>query len=234
MKKVVLGLLFAFSAAQTAATPAHDQLKASFAELGLNVNSVADSVVPGVQQVLTDKGLFFSAQNGKYLIEGNIYDLHNKKLLNDTILQGVRKAGVAAMQGSMIEFKAKEQKHVVTVFTDTSCGYCRKLHNEIQTYLDQGITIRYLAFPRGGLQGETYTELQSIWCSKNKQVAMNLAKSGEKVPVAQCPNNIAEQYALGQSFGISGTPAIVMEDGAVIPGYQPAEALAAALAQKAK
>lgn len=228
MKKVVVGLMLAFVTGSLAAATVsddHAKLKAGLAQVGLQVNSVADSVIPGVQQVLTDKGLFFAANQGQFLIEGNIYDLTNKQLVNDKILQEVRKSGIKAMESSVIEYKAKDQKHVITVFTDTSCGYCRKLHSEIQTYLDQGITVRYLAFPRGGVSSETYTELQSIWCAKNPQRAMDTAKAGEKITIAQCKNTVADQYNLGQSFGISGTPAIVLADGTLIPGYQPAAAL---------
>lgn len=233
MKGVFLGLMVAFSAvAAEAKVEVDNKLQAAFADIGLQVNSVADSPIPGMVQVLTDKGLFFSANNGQYLIEGNVYDLKNKLLLNDQILQAVRKEGVAKYLDSSIEFKAKNEKHVITVFTDTSCGYCRKLHNELQTYLDQGISVRYLAFPRGGLQGGTYQELQSIWCAKNPQQTMTAAKAGDSIEAKQCSNKVAEHYALGQSFGISGTPAIVLPDGSLIPGYQPAAALAAALATK--
>lgn len=231
MRKVVLGLVFALTTGSLAAAVSDDdtKLKAALAQVGLKVNSVADSVIPGVQQVLTDKGLFFSANQGQFLIEGNIYDLTNKQLVNDKILQEVRKSGIKAMESSVIEYKAKDEKHVITVFTDTSCGYCRKLHTEIQTYLDQGITVRYLAFPRGGVSSETYTELQSIWCAKSPQQAMDKAKAGEKISIAQCKNTVADQYNLGQSFGISGTPAIVLADGTLIPGYQPAAALVGTL-----
>jgi thiol:disulfide interchange protein DsbC len=76
---------------------------------------------------------------------------------------------------------------------------------------------------------ETYNELQSIWCAKDKQQAMNKAKAGEQIAAAQCQNTVAEQYSLGQSFGVSGTPAIVLADGTLIPGYQPAAALAGTL-----
>lgn len=233
MKRVFLGLMVALSAvAVQAKIPLDPKLQAAFADIGLQVNSVADSPVPGVLQVLTDKGLFFAANQGQFLIEGNIYDLKNKVLLNDSILQTVRKDGIAKYRDSTIEFKAKNEKHVITVFTDTSCGYCRKLHNELQSYLDQGISIRYLAFPRGGLQGGTYEELQSIWCAKNPQQSMTAAKSGETVETKTCRNKVAEHYALGQSFGISGTPAIVMPDGSLIPGYQPAAALVQALSTR--
>lgn len=238
MKKMVVSLMLAMVAGQVFAVPAklpnEAALHASLTELGLKVNSVADSVVPGVQQVLTDKGLFFTANNGQFLIEGTVYDLKNKQVVNESILQNVRKDAVGKLKSSSIEFKAKDEKYVVTVFTDTSCGYCRKLHNEMQSYLDNGITVRYLAFPRGGVPSETYSELQSIWCAKDKQQAMNQAKAGRKVAPAECANNVAEQYETGQSFGISGTPAIVLPNGTLIPGYQPAEALMATLSKPAK
>ena len=36
---------------------------------------------------------------------------------------------------------------------------------------------------------------------------------------------MAEQYRLGLELGISGTPAIILEDGSLVPGYRTAEAL---------
>lgn len=231
MKKFLVAL--AMVPLALAAVPTTNKgLEASFAEIGLKVNSVADSPVPGLLQVLTDHGLFFASQDGRYLVEGQVFDLQKKAMVNDQIMASVRKVGIDKMKASAIEFKAPNEKHVITVFTDTSCGYCRKLHNEMQTYLDAGITVRYLAFPRGGVQSETFSQLQSIWCAPNKQDAMTKAKSGEFVAASNCKNNVAEQYKLGASFGIQGTPAIVLPDGSMIPGYQPAAQLVAAMASK--
>lgn len=231
MKKFLVAL--AMVPLALAAVPTTNKgLEASFAEIGLKVNSVADSPVPGLLQVLTDHGLFFASQDGRYLVEGQVFDLQKKAMVNDQIMASVRKAGIDKMKASAIEFKAPNEKHVITVFTDTSCGYCRKLHNEMQTYLDAGITVRYLAFPRGGVQSETFSQLESIWCVLNKQDAMTKAKSGEFVAASSCKNNVAEQYKLGASFGIQGTPAIVLPDGSMIPGYQPAAQLVAAMASK--
>lgn len=231
MKKLLVALAmvpFALAAVPTT----NKGLEASFAEIGLKVNSVADSPVPGLLQVLTDHGLFFASQDGRYLVEGQVFDLQKKAMVNDQIMASVRKSGIDKMKASAIEFKAPNEKHVITVFTDTSCGYCRKLHNEIQTYLDAGITVRYLAFPRGGMQSETFAQLESIWCATNKQDAMTKAKSGEFVAPSSCKNTVAEQYKLGASFGIQGTPAIVLPDGSMIPGYQPAAQLVATMASK--
>ncbi|HAT42559.1 MAG TPA: bifunctional protein-disulfide isomerase/oxidoreductase DsbC [Rheinheimera sp.] len=207
-------------------------IEASFADVGLQVSSIADSPVPGLFQVFTDRGLFFASKDGRYLVEGQVFDLQNKTMVNDKIMAGMRKSGVEQLKASAIEFKAPNEKHVVTVFTDTSCGYCRKLHTELKTYLDAGITVRYLAFPRGGIESETYSELESIWCADNKQEAMTRAKSGEMIAAKSCQNNVAEQYKMGASFGIQGTPAIVLPDGSIIPGYQPAQQLLATMVSK--
>jgi thiol:disulfide interchange protein DsbC len=234
MKKFsYLAVMAAFLSTGLSAQAVLPDVNQAFSEIGLNVKTVADSTVPGMLQVQTDKGLFFISENKQYLFEGNIYDLKNKKLVNEDILKGIRKAGLKDFNDSVIEFKATNEKYVIHVFTDTSCGYCRKLHNEMADLNKAGITVRYLAFPRGGIQSATYDELQSIWCSKDAKQALTDAKGGKAVKQASCQNNVAQQYELGQSFGISGTPALILPDGSLIPGYQPAAALVAALSQNA-
>ena len=234
MKHLIAGLLLTTAPFLTMAVDANAKLKASFAEVGLNVTSIGDSSVPGLYQVLTDRGLFFATKDGVHLIEGQIYNLNKKVLVNEEILKSVRKAGMASMTDSVIEYKAPNEKYAINVFTDISCGYCRKLHTELQSYLDAGITVRYLAFPRGGLNSDTFNDLQSVWCAKDKQKAMNEAKSGADIAALKCDSPVAKQFELGHSFGISGTPAIVLPDGSLIPGYQSATQLAAALASTPK
>jgi thiol:disulfide interchange protein DsbC len=234
MKKFsYLAVMAAFLSTGLTAQVLLPEVNKAFSEVGLNVKAVADSSVPGMLQVQTDKGLFFMSENKQYLFEGNIYDLKNKKLVNEDILKDIRKAGVKEFDDSVIEFKAANEKYVIHVFTDTSCGYCRKLHNEMAELNNAGITVRYLAFPRGGVQSATYDELQSIWCAKDTKQALTDAKGGKAVQQASCQNKVAQQYELGQSFGISGTPALILPDGRLIPGYQPAAALVAALSQNA-
>lgn len=234
MKKFsYLAVMAAFLSTGLTAQVLLPEVNKAFSEVGLNVKAVADSTVPGMLQVQTDKGLFFMSENKQYLFEGNIYDLKNKKLVNEDILKDIRKAGVKDFDNSVIEFKAPDEKYVVHVFTDTSCGYCRKLHNEMADLNKAGITVRYLAFPRGGVQSATYDELQSIWCAKDSKQALTDAKNGKAVQQASCQNKVAQQYELGQSFGINGTPALILPDGRLIPGYQPAAALVAALSQSA-
>ncbi|MCW8090475.1 bifunctional protein-disulfide isomerase/oxidoreductase DsbC [Alteromonas sp. ASW11-130] len=198
--------------------------------IGLGVEAIADAPVEGLLQVTTERGLFYISEDGKYLLQARIFNVE-EGMRNETelALGKLRLEGVEELSDSVIEFKAKNEKHVVHVFTDTTCGYCRKLHNEIGQYNDEGITVRYLAFPRAGLNTDNHQELVSVWCANNPQKAMTDAKSGDSVQTKTCDNQVAEHYQLGQKLGVTGTPAIILPSGMLVPGYQPANILAEAL-----
>ena len=236
MKKLVLAgamlgtSLSAFANGVAVSPNANDPIVTKFAELGVKVKQINPSPVAGLKELITDKGVLYASPDGQFLMQGTLIDLNNRNNLTEQALNSVRKEGLAQYEDSMIVYKAKNEKHSITVFTDISCGYCRKLHREIDDLLEAGITVKYLAFPRGGLQGSGYADLMNVWCAKDQQEAMTAAKSGADTKVMPgCHAPVAEHYQLGQSFGISGTPAIILEDGTMIPGYQPAAALAAAL-----
>ncbi|MDP2715021.1 bifunctional protein-disulfide isomerase/oxidoreductase DsbC [Rheinheimera sp.] len=224
-----LGFIASASAQVKAPDADYAQVRQQFSSLNLTVKAVAESPMEGLLQVFTDKGLFFTSEDGRYFIEGNIYDLTNKVLVNDEQMRPYIQQQLDVQKSGVIEYKAANEKYVINVFTDPTCGYCRKLHNEMKDYNNAGITVRYMAFPRGGLGSETYLQMQHIWCSKDSRSAMDKAKDGADVKPAMCNNPVKAQYELGQSFGISGTPAIILPGGRLIPGYQPAKALLAQL-----
>ncbi len=207
------------------------EIDRKFAQLGVTVKAINPTPIEGLTELVTDKGILYASESGQYLLQGTLIDLDNRQNLTEQALTTVRKAGVADYESSMIVYKAAEEKHQITVFTDITCGYCRKLHRELDQYLDAGITVRYLAFPRGGMASQGYEDLKNVWCAADKQQALTDAKAGEQVAEASCASPVAEHYQLGQSFGISGTPAIILNDGTMIPGYQPASALKMALEQ---
>jgi len=203
-----------------------------FSQLGLVVKDIKPSPILGLKELITDKGVMYASDNGQYLLQGTLIDIENRENLTEKALNGVRKEGVAKYADSMIVYKAPEEKHKITVFTDITCGYCRKLHRELEDFLDAGITVRYMAFPRGGVRSAGYTDLMNVWCADDQLKAMTDAKAGTDVAkIENCTAPVAEHYQLGQSFGINGTPAIIFDDGTLIPGYQPAAALKQRLEQ---
>lgn len=194
--------------------------------LSVDVHSIAPSAIPGLYEALTNRGVLYISKDGSKLLHGNMYDMDKgMKNLTEAAMAGPRVEMMKPLEEHMLVYKAKNEKHVVTIFTDVSCGYCRKLHQEMDEYNDLGITVRYLAFPRAGVPSANADEMEAVWCAKDPLRAMTEAKTGGNVQRASCDAKIAEQYNLGQSFGVSGTPAIILEDGTMVPGYQPPAAL---------
>ncbi len=129
-------------------------------------------------------------------------------------------------------FSPVEVKHTVTVFTDIDCTYCRRLHSQIDDYLAHGIQVRYLLYPRNGPASRAWNTSEEVWCSNDRGNALTLAKLDKDFPTASCDaSTVQEHYAIGRDVGLSGTPAIVLEDGTLIGGYLPPDQLKARLEQ---
>lgn len=221
------------SAGNTTAQPDTDAIKQKLSDtLNVDVISMQDSPIPGLYQALTNRGVLYINQDGTKLFHGNLYDLDKgMKNLTEAAMAGPRLEMMKPLEPNMLVYKAKDEKHVITVFTDISCGYCRKLHSQMSDYNDLGITIRYLAYPRAGVPSANADEMEAVWCAKDPLKAMTEAKAGEKIKSAKCDAKIDKQFELGMAFGVNGTPAIVLEDGSLIPGYQPPKQLLRTLEQ---
>ena len=193
-------------------------------------DSISPSPMEGVSEVLIGPRLMYISNDGKYLLQGSLIDLKTRVDISEERRNAIRLDALNELgEENMIIFPARDEKHTITVFTDIDCGYCRKLHAEMDKYNEEGITVRYLMFPRAGIDSPSYDKAVTVWCNKNKQDAMTRSKQGETLPKASCDNPVKEEYELGQLIGVRGTPAIIMEDGAMLPGYVPAARLAKAL-----
>lgn len=206
-------------------------------ELKVQVLGVEPSPLNGFYQVTTNQGVMYLAHDKKHMFYGNLYHLEaGVQNLTELAQRDYRLEKIAKLEKNMIVFPAKQEKHVVTVFTDVSCGYCKKLHNEIKDYNDAGITVRYLAFPRAGVQGQVYETMQQVWCSEKPQNALTLAKKGEKIPqtkfAKRCDLEVKAQYDTGVALGVTGTPSMVLSSGEILPGYVPAANLSKKLSTK--
>jgi len=212
----------------------NDKIAANLKAISPNlpISQVVESPIKGVYEVqLTNGESLFASEDGNYFVLGQMFQIQNGSFVNlsEQRLNSTRKALLAEIRAEdTIEFKARgEEKAVIHVFTDVDCGYCQKLHNEIDDINDLGVTVRYLAYPRSGVDGLTAKKLQTVWCSKDRQLTLTRFKRREDVALATCPSTlVAQQYALGGEMGVTGTPAIVTSEGQLIPGYLPAKRLA--------
>lgn len=241
MKRIMIPLLVPvftlLSAGHVLAGPdSEETIRKALGELlpGLEVQSIQPSPIAGVSEVQLGSRLFYVSDDGKYLMQGNLIDMKTRVDLSEERRKEIRSAAIDELgTDNMIIFPAKDSKHEITVFTDIDCTYCRKLHQEIAQYNERGITVRYLMFPRSGINTPSYNKAVAVWCEDNRQDALTRAKAGETLTGSQdCENPVKEHMKLGETMGLRGTPAIVMTDGEMLPGYVPADKLALALDKK--
>ena len=195
---------------------------------------VAESVIPGMVLVEYGNGqLLYGSADGRHLLLGDLLEFGADGLVNRTEERRAlrRKHRLDEVDsGDMVIFSPKgEVKTSVVVFTDVDCGYCRKLHQEMDEINALGIEVRYLAFPRAGPGSRSFEKTVSAWCADEPHKAITELKRGNSVPDRTCPNPVTAQYELGVDLGVTGTPALVTEAGKLLPGYMPAAQLADAL-----
>lgn len=174
--------------------------------------------------------VYMDAQ-ANYFFAGDLIFIRPSGLVNATELErnDKRKKLLDTLnEEEMVVFAPDESeiKTTITVFTDIDCGYCRKLHDEVPELNRLGIAVRYMAYPRAGVGSASYDKIVSAWCAENPQVSLTLAKAGQEIKSRTCDNPVADHLALVGEFGLTGTPAIIYEDGTLQPGYLPAAALA--------
>jgi thiol:disulfide interchange protein DsbC len=173
-------------------------------------------------EIIINKQIYYATNDGKYLIVGNVINLNTKESITENTKMNQRLSIIDSidMKNYMI-FKPKKTDHILTIFTDTSCPYCQKLHNEIPDLLENNIEIRYVLFSRNGNDVDAYQQLVSAWCSDDKVDALEDLFAGDILEdISNCENPIARNFDYAGSLSVEGTPTIFLEDGRIIPGYQ--------------
>jgi thiol:disulfide interchange protein DsbC len=196
----------------------------------LQLTNLRPSPLPGLYKIDINGQLAFVSESGEFLIAGEMYQASAGGLVNlqerDRLRQEAAFAPTRAERLAAIDQKEmviyrpeKAVKGHVYVFTDIDCGFCRKLHGQMDEMLEQGIEVRYLAFPRAGANSRSAEKLATTWCADDRQQTMSRFKQGENVELAVCGSHpVADQYMLGKELGVRGTPAIILESGKMIPG----------------
>lgn len=228
--RLAVGLGLAAGIAGTALAAEFDSqaVEAKLRSIAPAAESIALSETPidGLLQAQVNSEIVYVSSDGAYLVQGTIYDIENRTNLTDQAKSVIRKDLLKDVDTSgQIVFAPENPEYELMVFTDIDCGYCRKLHDQIKEYNEQGIAIRYMAFPRAGVGSHSFEKYVSVWCAANQQEALTLAKAGSEPEPLQCENPIEAQYDIGRNIGVSGTPALLTADGTLIPGYMPPEAL---------
>lgn len=201
---------------------------------GIEAANVHPSSIPGLYEVIVAPRVIYISRDAKYIFYGDIVERETGKNLSTPVRDQARLAIINGLdESSMIVFKPKEEsKHTITVFTDIDCGYCKKLHSEIKTYTDLGIKVRYLAYPRAGINSPSYYKAVNVWCAKDKNKALTEAKLNKSIKSEKCDDPVKKHMLLGEKLGVNGTPNLILDDGRMVPGYVPAKKLLEILDKK--
>ena len=216
--------------AQTSEDEAISRLRAQIEKTipGMPIKSVKATPVDGVYELVSEGQIYYINKDANFLLTGNMIDLETEQNLTELRLGGLHMDLLADIEESnMLIYEPEEPSdRSITIFTDISCGYCRLLHEQIDTLLDAGVRVRYLMFPRAGLGSPGHQALESVWCADNPQSAMTVAKAGGQVDELSCDNPIEKHVEVAQQVGLRGTPLIYLDTGERVHGYREAAILA--------
>lgn len=199
---------------------------------GSNDIAIAETPLDGILEVRVGSEVVYMTDDGRYLVQGRVVDLDTQTDLTEVAQAKLRREAVRRIDKSeAISFSPENPVHEVYAFTDIDCGYCRRMHGQMEEYMEQGIAFHYLMFPRAGKGSHSWEKASYVWCAADKQEAMTTAKLGQEPEPAQCEDPVDTQYKLGQEVGVTGTPALVTMNGTLLPGYVPPEQLRTRLDQ---
>jgi thiol:disulfide interchange protein DsbC len=233
----VLGQARAQAPAETHDPHAPPDPRAALVKLlpaGTKVDDLVPSPLPGVYQFVQGAEVSYLTADGKYYLDGNVYDMATRANLTEVLRARARAALIDAVpETQMLIFSPKNPLYTITVFTDVDCQYCRKLHSDMPELNKLGVRVRYLFYPRTGPDTESWRKAEVVWCSADRNDTLTRAKAGGQLDMNKTcgPTPVAREYALGQSLGVRGTPAIVTESGDLISGYMPPRDLLQAIKQ---
>lgn len=233
--RIVWALLLIFIAQPVFSAETSDpeqKIRAKLAQLvpASEPDTIKATPIDGLYEVVYGAQVMYVSGDGRYMMQGNLLDLDKREDLTEKTRSKVRnKVMDKVSEDDMIVFTPEKVRHTITVFTDIDCPYCRKLHAEIDEYQKRDIKVRYMLFPRAGVNSASFKKAVSVWCAEDSRKALTDAKQGKEVETNTCENPVENQMSVGQSVGVTGTPAILLEDGELVPGYRPAEQMSAML-----
>ena len=194
---------------------------------GLRIDHLSNTPVPDIYQLGVEGQVFYLSSDGRYLFSGKLIDLDTRENLTETYLSQVRLQTLENVpDDSMIIYETQRpDAFTITTFTDIDCPFCRKMHEEIDELTASGIRVRYLLYPRAGVDSQSYEKAVSVWCAPDRQKALTEAKKGVIPSLRDCANPVQDHMALGRQLGLTGTPMTITETGERIVGYVPAAQL---------
>jgi thiol:disulfide interchange protein DsbC len=228
---VLLGSLLSFSVSAADVDEGVAKLEGILGKLlpGAEITQIKASPITGLYEVILGSQVVYMNGDASYYLSGELVEMATRKNLTESSRSILRLSKIRDYpENKMLVYTPQKKiEHTITVVTDINCPYCRRLHNEMAEYMENGIKVRYLFMPLKGK--EDFAKTVSVWCSDDRNQSLDIAKAGGEVEAKTCDNPISEHLSMARAMGVNGTPAIILEDGEMLPGYVPVKKLIEAL-----
>ena len=219
------------AAEQNAAFPGTYWLRHHLSAARVKPGQPMKTPVPGIREVRVRDDYIYLSEDGRYAFTGSMIDLSDgTNLTSLSEAMHTRDQIRDFASGHMLTYPASgREKARLSIFTDTSCGYCRKMHHELPELRANGVTVQFIPYPRRGAEGRGYDELRRIWCAADAVSALQAYFEFDELPAAsaECARAgaVAAGYELGNRIGISGTPLLILPNGERMKGYNKVTAI---------
>ena len=182
------------------------------------IEEITRSPMAGLYEIrLSTNEIYYSDAEGNFLIQGSLIDTKSKRNLTEE-----REAKLSAIEFSSLPIKDAitivrgNGKRKLAVFEDPNCGYCKRFERDLAKV--DNVTIYLFLYPILG--DDSMTKSRNVWCAKDPAGAWSQVMTKEQtIPNANC--NIAaieRNVEFGRKFKITGTPTLIAQDGARVPG----------------
>jgi len=224
MRRILLPLLLAVAVPAMA-----DDATARLAkQLRVDPKTITATGVAVLYRVTLGPQILYLTADGKYALRGDLIELGSGRDLSAEDRAAARVAYLAGIgEKDMIVFPVSHPRHVLTVLTDIDCAYCRQLAGDMPRLMAGGVELRYLAYPRSGVDSPSWNKAVAVWCAKDRRAAYRSAMQGVTVTAASdCDQSaVLAGYGFATKLGMQGTPIIITEGGQLVAGYLPPEDL---------
>jgi len=168
--------------------------------------------------ITSDAKFVFESGNLQKIVKGK--DSYYFENLTESSASEGRKNLLDDLPDSKLFVYGDSKDYIINVVTDIDCPYCRKFHDDIATYVKNGVKVRYLVF---AIKTSAKRKIISAWCANNKNKAFTLLKKEKIIEKLNCDNPINEHQDIISSIGVSSTPSIFLPNGELIQGYMSPE-----------
>ena len=165
----------------------------------------------------------FISDDLKTLVSGTVMDIEKNRNMTQELADANKpKMNIADLDvRDAILVKAGGTKKLY-VFSDPDCPYCKQLEKTFDQL--SNVSIYVFPMPLVSLHPNALNVSETLWCQKNAGAAWHAyLTTGAKPADQKCQNPIEKNINLAAKYQIRGTPAIIFEDGSIMPGAAPAQ-----------